>query len=147
MNAIDFLLKEHNHVRKTLSMVDEQSHSTETKRKMFQSLGQELIRHEAMEHKIWYPCFKNDKVLFDRVKHLISEENMAEKAIQQLASIKAEQEWENKFSKLKKDVEAHASEEEKRLFPEVQKVLTEAELNEIGIKMHHFKQTHPLSIH
>lgn len=147
MNAIDFLLKEHEHVRKTLAQIDEPSHSTATKRKMFKSLGDELIRHEAMEHQIWYPCLKNDKKIKDEIKQLVAEENLAEKAIKQLENTKMEQEWENKFSKLKKDVEAHASEEETKLFPEVIKVLTEAELEKIGIKMYQFKHNHPISTH
>lgn len=147
MNAIDFLLKEHEHVRKTLAQIYNPSHSTETKRKMFKSLGEEIIRHEAMEHQVWYPCFKNDKKIKDEIKQLVAEENLAEKAIKKLENTKLQQEWETRFSKLKRDVEAHASEEEKKLFPEVIKVLTEPELEAIGLKMYQFKHNYPNSRH
>ncbi len=147
MNAIDFLLKEHEHVRKVLSQIDEQSHHPETKRKMFKSLCQDLIRHETMEHKVWYPHFKNDTRLNETVKHLLVEEKVAEKILKQFDSIKSEEEWESKFSKLKRDVEHHANEEEQDLFPEVKKLLSDDELEKIGLDMYHFKQEYKPTSH
>ncbi|MCL9683641.1 hemerythrin domain-containing protein [Legionella maioricensis] len=140
MNAIDFLIKEHNHVRQALAEIDNPSHQEETKRKMFQTLCQDLIRHETMEHQVWYPHFKNAQRLNPTVKHLLSEEKIAEKIIKQFDHIHAQQEWEQKFSKLKHDVEHHATEEEQKLFPEVKKLLTEDDLEKIGLDMFHFKQ-------
>lgn len=140
MNAIDFLLKEHNHVRKTLAGISDNSHSIKTKRKMFQSLSQDLNRHETMEHQVWYPHFKNDHRLSAEVQHLLTEEKSAEKAIKQFDNIDLPQEWELKFSKLKHDVEHHAQEEEQDLFPEVKKLLSDDQLEQIGLKMYHFKR-------
>lgn len=147
MNAIDFLIKEHEHVRKTLSEIDDSSHRTDTKRKMFQSLCTDLIRHETMEHKVWYPHFKNDTRLNATVKHLLSEEKTAEKILKQFDDIKADEEWEEKFIKLKRDVEHHATEEEQKLFPEVKKLLNKDDLEKIGIEMYHFKMNYSPSIH
>lgn len=147
MNAIDFLIKEHEHVKKVLTQIDDPSHHKETKRKMFRSFCQELIRHETMEHKVWYPHFKNDTRLNKTVKHLVSEEKIAEKILKQFDDIKMEQEWESKFSKLKKDIEHHANEEEQELFPEVKKLLSEEALEKIGIEMYHFKQDYKASSH
>lgn len=138
MNAIDFLTKEHNQVRKLLSDISDNSHHYETKRKIFEGLSQDLLRHESMEQKVWYPHFKNK--LPDTVKHLVREENDAEKAIKKLQEQKTESAWEESFSKFKTAVEHHASEEEKELFPEVKKLLSESELQKIGLEMHEFKQ-------
>lgn len=143
MNAIDFLIKEHNHVREALAEIDDKSHQAETKRKMFQSLCQELIRHETMEHVVWYPHFKNDQRLNPTVKHLLSEEKTAENIIKQFDHIHAQQEWERKFYKFKNDVEQHAKEEEQKLFPEVKKILSEDDLEKIGLEMFHFKKDYP----
>lgn len=147
MNAIDFLIKEHEHVRKTLSEIDNSSHRTETKRKMFKTLCSDLIRHETMEHKVWYPHFKNDTRLNDTVKHLLSEEKTAEKILQKFGDIKSDQEWESQFTKLKSDVEHHADEEEQKLFPEVKQILNQDDLEKIGIEMYHFKQNYTPSVH
>src|SRR3984885_12372895 len=102
MNAIDFLIKEHDKVRQALADIYGDSHREETKKKIFDSLCQDLIRHETMEHTIWYPHFKYDKRLNDTVKHLLTEEKSAEKAIEQFNHIKTKQAWEEKFSKFKK---------------------------------------------
>ncbi|BCA96003.1 hemerythrin [Legionella antarctica] len=143
MNAIDFLIKEHNDVRHALAKIEENSLHDETKRQMFQSLCQDLIRHETMEHVVWYPHFKNDQRLNPTVRHLLSEEKTAEEIIKQFEHIDAQQEWDRKFSKLKNEVEHHADEEEEKLFPEVKKILTEDDLEKIGLDMFHFKKDYP----
>ena len=140
MDAISFLTKEHDKVRKTLRDISDESHRYETKKELFDSLCHDLIRHENMEHKIWYPHFKNSEKLEHTVKHLLKEEKSAEKAIKTFDNIATEKEWENKFAKFKKDVENHASEEEEKLFPNVAKILDKAELEEIGKKMLEFKR-------
>lgn len=144
MNAIDFLTKEHEKVRKTLTQIAQNNHYDETKRKMFDTLCSELLRHETMEHKVWYPHLKNNPGLTDEVKHLLSEEKSAEKAIRQFDNIKSTQEWQEKFNKFKKDVEHHAREEETELFPQVSRVLSQEELDKIGKQMHEFTQNYTI---
>ncbi|MBX9702921.1 MAG: hemerythrin domain-containing protein, partial [Silvanigrellaceae bacterium] len=117
MNAIDFLIKEHNKVRDLLAAISDDSHRETTKMKMFDSLCEDLLRHETMEHSVWYPCFKNDKRLKETVRHLLTEEKGAEKAIKKLDSLNSFKEWEERFQHFKEAVEHHAKEEEEELFP------------------------------
>jgi hemerythrin superfamily protein len=145
MNAIEFLIKEHDKVRNTLTDIEDKSHRFETKLKMFEALSNELIRHETMEHKVWYPHFKNDSRLSSAVKHLLKEENDAEKAIKKLHNIQNQDEWEEKFTKFKDDVKHHAKEEETKLFPEVKKILDETQLQKIGAEMREFKENYTQS--
>lgn len=137
MNAIDFLINEHNHVRKILADISDESHRLETKRKMFDQLSLDLVRHEKMEQEIWYPHFKNS--LPNRVKHLIGEEQDAKKLIKKIDALKLDDAWENNFLKFKQEVEHHAKEEETKLFPEVAKLFSENELEKMGLQMHDFK--------
>lgn len=134
MNAIKFLLTEHNKVRNMLQDI-QQAVSYETKKNIFHKLGEDLIRHEHMEETVWYPFLKQDKALAEIIPHLVSEEKKAEKAIEKLAKISEEPEWEETFLKLKADVEHHAREEEDKLFPQVEDLLGEEELEEIGKDM------------
>jgi iron-sulfur cluster repair protein YtfE (RIC family) len=142
MNAISFLLKEHDHVRKTFAEIADESHRLETKKNMFQSLGAELIRHETMEQKTWYPKLKENKELALIIQHLVSEEKSAAETIKELDKTKNDEEWAEIFFKLKEDVEHHAAEEESKLFPKVKSFLEEKELEEIGKEMREFKATY-----
>jgi len=138
MNAFDFLTQEHNRVRALLIDIANSSHHFETQQTLFRDLGKDLIRHEAMEHQVWYPHFKNN--LPNTVKHLVKEENIAEKEIKKMNELKSEIAWNEHFAKFKKAVQKHANEEEQQLFPEVAKLLSENELIEIGSKMADFKR-------
>ncbi|MDP3268270.1 MAG: hemerythrin domain-containing protein [Legionella sp.] len=142
MNAIDFLINEHNKVRTLFADINDSSHKLETKKKIFDTIQDELIRHEEMEQSVWYPQLKSDKRLYDTVKHLISEEKDAKKLMERLSKIKQSEEWENEVKKLQEDVEHHAREEEKELFPAVSKIMEEAELLRIGKEMRVFKNTY-----
>ena len=138
MNAIDFLIKEHDKVRNMMADIADESHQFATQQKRFELLAQDLIRHEYMEHDVWYPHFKNN--LPDTVKHLIKEENIAEREIKKIEGLKTESAWKEHFLKFQKDVEHHANEEEQKLFPEVRKILSEEQLLKIGIDMAEYKK-------
>lgn len=146
MNAITFLSKEHDRFRKIFAEINDSSHKDLTKRKMLSALCQDLTRHEKMEQLVWYPQLKKNVTLSNIIKHLISEEKNADKLINGFKKIKTQQEWNEKFLELKKEVTHHASEEEKKLFPKVEKILSEAQLEEIGKAMYRFKQEHDLKL-
>ncbi|HHF7347189.1 TPA: hemerythrin domain-containing protein [Legionella feeleii] len=139
MDAISFLVSEHNKVRKTLNEIANINFSDDKRQPMFESLCNELIRHEAMEHKVWYPCFKDNAKLDSTVKHLLREEKSAERAIKEFNDIKTQQEWEEKFARFKNNVIHHAEEEENKLFPQVKSLLDHNELELIGERMSRFK--------
>lgn len=139
MNAISFLINEHNRFRKTFNDISETSHRDETKRKMLSDLCKDLVRHETMEQNLWYPHFKDKDEFKDIVKHLVSEEKTAAGVIKDLEKAKSQKEWQEKFLKLKHDVEHHANEEETKLFPRVKNFLSEKKLEEIGKEMSELK--------
>jgi hemerythrin superfamily protein len=138
MNAIEFLIKEHNKVRTMLADIADESHEFATQKKRFALLAQDLVRHEHMEHEVWYPHFKDE--LSDTVKHLVKEEKSAEQEIKKMEALKTEAAWQEHFPKFKHDVEHHAKEEEKDLFPEVKKLLSEQQLLDIGAAMLEYKK-------
>jgi iron-sulfur cluster repair protein YtfE (RIC family) len=140
MNALKYLVKEHNKVRKMLSKIKNDVQREDTKKRLFVKLSYDLQHHEKMEQKVWYPFLNRNANVAETIKHLISEEQKAEKSIQKIKKIKSQASWENNFANLKKDVEHHANEEEKKLFPKVQKQLLDVELKLIGKKMEDYKK-------
>lgn len=142
MNAIDFLIKEHDKVRKLFKDLNDASHRTETKEKLFEQIRDELIRHESMEQTVWYPKLKSNADLYEKIKHLISEEKDAHKLLDRLLKIEGSTEWSKELTKLQDEVEHHAKEEETKLFPVVKKALDEKELEEIGIEMREYKENY-----
>lgn len=139
MNAITFLIKEHNRFRKTFAKIAKKPKQTSSKT-AFANLCQDLIRHEKMEQTVWYPHFKRKKGIKAEVKHLLGEERHAAKAIKGFKYVKNETEWKKKFSKFKKAVEHHAREEETMLFPNIEEILPNSELIKIGKTMQQFKK-------
>lgn len=78
-------------------------------------------------------------ILYCLIQHLLKAEKEAEKTIKEFSHIESIEAWETKFSHFKKDVEHHAKEEEEKLFPKVEKLLDEEELEAIGKEMREFK--------
>lgn len=140
MNAILFLIKEHDKMRTMLAKISYESHQGETKRKIFTELCQELIRHETMEQEVWYPFLIGNDNLVGIIKHLVSEEEKAAETIKEFDKIEDQKDWEEKFLHFKGDIEHHASDEETKLFPIVEKHLTKEQLEKIGKIMYEFKQ-------
>src|SRR2546429_213466 len=108
MNAIKFLINEHNQVRRLLSELLDPTHREETQKKIFDTLHSELLRHEKMEQTIWYPQLKLNKTLTNEIKHLKDEEHHAKKFMERLDKIKNSDHWQDELYKLQQDVEHHA---------------------------------------
>lgn len=138
MDAIIYLRQEHSKFRKTLAAISKIS-DIKNKKIKFNAFCKDLLRHEMMEEKIWYPAIRKNAEIIKVIKHLISEEKSAAKAIKQFKKTDFEFMWKLRFYKFKHDVDHHAKEEEQELFPKVRKVLDKKELNTLGIKMRKFK--------
>jgi len=140
INAINFLLKEHKKVKKLFAEISADSQNEVSRKEKFGRLRQDLITHETMEQKIWYPNLESNARLNKIIVPLISEEKNAEEAIHDVDNAKTEKEWTQKFNQLKQDVIQHAHEEETKLFPEVKKLINGVELERIGQEMQNFKE-------
>lgn len=138
MDAIQYLKQEHNKFRKVLKQISAAKDETQKQRK-FEAFCQDLLSHEKMEQKMWYPVLQQDKDLNKIIKHLLSEEKSAAAAIKKFKKTGYGLMWKLRFVKLSHDVDHHATEEEQELFPKVQKKLTKTELNALGTKMRKFK--------
>lgn len=138
MDAIKYLRSEHSKFRRTFASISKIS-SVPKKKTKLKALCNDLVRHEKMEQKAWYPVLKRKVELKTIIKHLLSEETAAAKAIKHIQKTKFEIIWKLRFLKLKHDVDHHAKDEENKLFPKVRQMYSKAELNKLGVKMRKFK--------
>ena len=137
MNAIQFLISEHNKVRLALAEIENPVNSFETRRKLFEKLSHEIIAHEKVEEKKWYPHFSD--ILDSRVNHLVNDAKYAANEIEKFKHISDEKAWNDKFVNFKKAVEHHAAEEEIKLFPVVEQLLDQDQLDKIGVELMEYK--------
>lgn len=140
MNAISYLKSEHDRFRRTLTAISKAA-SIKTKKLKFDAFTQELIRHETMEQRVWYPFLQKNRELKKIIAHLVSEEKSTALAIKKFKKVGLDFMWELRYYKFKHDVEHHANEEEKELFPKVNEFISKEELNRLGKKMREFKAT------
>lgn len=134
MDAITYLRKEHTRLHGILRDIGAISDG-KLKHKKFTAFCRELIRHETMEQKVLYPVLRKKKELREMISHLVSEEKSAAQAVKKIKNSSFNFVWNLRFYKFCHDVNHHAREEEKALFPKVRKILTKSELNTLGIKM------------
>lgn len=140
MDAISYLRQEHSKFRKELKEINNVSND-KIKLSKFNSLCKDLIRHETMEQKVWYPTLRKHPELQDIIEHLISEEKSAAETIKKFKKSHIGFIWKLRFLKFKHDINHHAKEEEQGLFPKARRLLTKTELNALGVKMRKFKAT------
>lgn len=139
MNAIAYLKNDHQSFKNLIKKISG-SGDRQVKKKLFSKLCQALLEHEDVEQKIWYPALKRNTNLDLEIRHLISEEKHVEKEIKVFDEIKNEEEWDKRFNKFKNELEHHSDEEEKKLFPNVEEVLSKADLEDLGKSMLKFKE-------
>ena len=132
--------EEHNKIRRTLAIISKIT-TEKNKKTKFNAFCKELVHHETMEQKIWYPALRKNSELRNIIKHLLGEEKSAARAIKKFKKTNFNFMWDLRYYKFKHDVDHHAKEEEKELFPKVKKLFSNTELNTLGIKMRKFKAT------
>lgn len=152
MDAIKFIINEHNRFKKTFSKINKGNFLTRlvktklpesTRHKMLVRLCGELALHEKMEETIWYPALRREKIkVNDVIRHLITEEKAASRLIKSFKNVKTEAVWEKKFEKLQSAVLHHAHEEETKLLPIAERTISQKRLREIGKQLKAWKAVH-----
>lgn len=144
-DAIALLKKDHEKVRGLLGDLEKSAIRGGPKaQRLVAQIDKELEIHTTIEEEIFYPAFrdavttKTDKKMYYEAK----EEHHVVKLV--LPEVKEDgialEEFAAKAKVLKELVEHHADEEEKEMFPEARKVLSRAELQDLGDRMRQRKQ-------
>jgi hemerythrin superfamily protein len=133
MNALELLKGDHQKVKELF----EQAEATEDqkeKRRIFETLKNELDTHARIEEEVFYPAMQEHEELKDMVLESIEEHKQVKTLLREMENLKSDSEkFEPKLSVLMENVKHHAEEEEEgKMFPKVRELCDQQELDELG---------------
>ena len=134
MNAMEMLKRQHRQVEKLFKQLDGED-STDARRRTFEQIADALAIHATIEERHFYPAVK-EQPTEDILLESVEEHLEIKRAIADLLAMDAgEENFDAKVQVLREDVEHHVEEEEKQLFPKVEKLFDEETLSEIAEAM------------
>jgi hemerythrin superfamily protein len=133
VNAIELLETQHEEVE-TLFKKCEKAEGEE-KRRLFEKIADDLAVHATIEEKHFYPATKSART--EELLHEAVEEHLSVKRIiaDLMAMDAADPQFAAKVTVLQEQVDHHVEEERTDLFPKVKKMLSEDQLNDLGVVM------------
>jgi len=143
MNAVELLKEDHEEALQLigeLESVDEKVGTDPTDTEKFNKLHQALRLHTEMEGNFFFPALEE----FDEVKQLVEDTYQEHDRIDQLLTLLMtaapnETEFQETLAELRDNLEHHIEETEGALFPSVEELLEEDELEELGRQMEEMK--------
>jgi hemerythrin superfamily protein len=125
MQALDLLIADHNRVRGLFAIFKE-AHEAEDQTAMLECAGKimdDLVVHTTIEEEIFYPAVREDtEEMGEVVDEGIQEHHVAKTLMEELGQVEpGGDEWVAKMMVLMENVEHHAEEEEKEMFPPLRK--------------------------
>ena len=134
MNAIKLLKQQHREVEALFKQL-EKAKSARPRQKAFEQVADKLAVHATIEERHFYPAVKR-RATEEMLLEAVEEHLGVKRVIADMLELEADDEtFEAKAKVLKDLVEHHVEEEEKDLFPKVQKLLDADELEAIGEQM------------
>jgi len=140
-NVIDILKQEHEMV---LSMLSElASKGISGREQKYESLKENLMPHMIGEEQALYPRLKEEAEMRDMVLESIEEHGAVKTLIGQLdsASSSEEDSWVAKLKVIQENVDHHISEEEEKIFPQMQQKMSSDELSSLGSRYEEAKRS------
>jgi hemerythrin superfamily protein len=132
----DILKKEHDEVAQLI-----QKAKHDNTKDTFKSIKTRLEPHLNGEEKLLYPELKKHNELIDLVNHAYDEHEEIKTVLSELNDIsEKDQKWFSKISELDKTISHHVDEEENKVFPAAQKVLSDDQAQEIAQKYLEFSK-------
>lgn len=120
------LKKEHKVVQQIMKEIEATTSRAQKKREeLFIKLNEKIAPHMKGEEKALYPVLMGIKSLKELTLESVEEHNVANILAKELMVMPTDSErWHAKFKVLMENVQHHIEEEENKLFPQAQKLLT-----------------------
>jgi len=134
MNAIKMLKQQHREVEKLFKQF-ESAKSAGPRQKAFEEIADALAVHATIEEKHFYPAVKKAQTE-DILLEAVEEHLEIKRVIADLLEMDGgEDQFAAKVKVLQEDVEHHVEEEEGEMFPKVEKLFDDEQLEAIGALM------------
>ena len=134
MNALKMLKQQHRQVEKLFEQFNA-AKSAGPRGKAFNEIADALAVHAAIEERHFYPAVKKqqtEELLLESVEEHLEIKRVIADLLQMDPG---DEVFEAKVTVLQEDVEHHVEEEEGELFPKVERLIDEEELETIGAAM------------
>jgi iron-sulfur cluster repair protein YtfE (RIC family) len=129
MNAIELLKAQHKKTKAALEKASEAKLDSRESKKA----ADELVAHMVIEEHVFYPRVR--ELMKDMVGESYEEHTVARFALARALLARGEEQIKARFTVLKELIEHHVEEEEKEMFPKVQKGIPSEELERLGARM------------
>jgi hemerythrin superfamily protein len=130
MNALDLLIADHNRVRGLFARFDaaKDAQDAATMVELAGKIFDELTVHTTIEEEIFYPeVHDTTEDIADTVDEGVQEHHVVKVLMEELRGVEGgSDEWVAKMTVLIENVEHHADEEEKEMFPPLRRPLADA---------------------
>jgi hemerythrin superfamily protein len=135
MDAITLLEDDHKKVRELFRKFEGLGdRAGKSKEKLADQIRTELAVHTAIEEEIFYPGVQDHAE--EMIAEAIEEHNVVDRLLLEIRDMAPDDEqWEAKMTVMMENVEHHADEEEKELFPTVKKAMGMDAMRTLGERM------------
>ena len=140
-SATKLLEEDHKRVRELFARYED-TRDRATKKRIVDDIIRELTLHAKVEEEIFYPPFLKKRGDPQKmVRESFEEHKIIETLLAELSKIGAgDEQFEAKVTVLQENVDHHAKEEERDLFPEAEGLLSRAELEKMGAEIEDRKE-------
>ncbi len=143
MKATDLLSQQHEEVKELFEKIESAPRAT-TKRQLFEELAANLVAHDGIERELFYPACEENMGMTDLLGEALVEHGLVEFSLFQADQALGADDFDYKIKVLKEALEHHIEEEEKELFPKVNRAfgkdMSEALGSEMEEKFEELKQ-------
>jgi hemerythrin superfamily protein len=153
LDAVDLLKADHQKVKSLFNQLDtitKQGVSDAEKAALVAKIRDELSVHESVENEVFFPAVREVLRKKDVLQEATQDQEEAGDAIQALGELKpSDAAYDKKLSELGDKIAAHAAEEERDVFPQVQKsnIDTEALGEKMSVRKEELKQVQGKAAH
>ena len=132
MNALEILKQDHQKVKGLFQEVSKGGDASNRKQ-LFDKIDTELEIHAHIEETVFYPAIEEHEEFKDMVAEALEEHQEAKALLDELEELGADgHDFGSKLQQLMEAVEHHVEEEEGEMFPKIQEVFDEDELEQLG---------------
>ena len=139
MDALSLLTADHNRVRGLFARFQaaEEGQDSAQMAELAEKIITELEVHATIEEEIFYPAVKEaGEELKDTVDEGVEEHHVADTLIAEVKGLTPDDDaWAAKMKVLIENVEHHAEEEEREMFPETRKAFDKGALEDLGMRL------------